>query len=235
MFKQINYDSKIVIGTPLVPWKVFKNEHNQWLRNKNNIKEKFKNVIFFVALEIDNNGISSYGDFINELNENNIVYWTYMINDNCKTVDYNNRWIRIETGRNLIREYAQRLFDQDAILYVDSDIVLTVELLEKLLEIDHPIVSVDVPAYCLNGKVINENPRIEEHWNTAGCLLVNYPYFYDLPWYHNSQKGLSDDPTFQHLAERLYSQTWVRKDIFASHEGQLIAIEDRGIGDRNYG
>jgi hypothetical protein len=179
-------------------------------------------------------------------------------------VTSSNRWIRIETGRNLIREFAQRLrktsghhwgedcteenlgvVNYDAILYVDSDIVLTAELIEKLFEVDHPIVSADVPAYGLRGKAVSDNPRIEEHWNTAGMLLVNSPAFYDLPWYHNSYLNLSDDPTFQSMAERLkvrvglenldhtYGMTWVRKDIKAEHKGQLLAVEDRRIPPRN--
>lgn len=234
MFKEVNYGVKLVVGTPLVPWKVTRNEHNQWLRHKKEVTSKFPNVTYFAALEVDSRGLSAYGSFLQELEQENVVYWSYYVNDNCKNVDHKNRLVRIETGRNLVREYAQRLFNQDGVLYVDSDVVLTENHVEKLLQVDHPVVSVDVPAYCLSGKVINENPRVEEHWNTAGCLLVNYPYFYDLPWYHNALKGLTDDPTFQHLAERLYSQTWVRKDVTATHEGQLVAVESRNLEERHY-
>ncbi len=131
------------------------------------------------------------------------------------------------------------------ILVIDSDIILTAELIEKLFEVDHPIVSADVPVYGLKGKAVSDNPRIEEHWNTAGMLLVNSPAFYDLPWYHNSYLNLSDDPTFQSMAERLkvrvglenldhtYGMTWVRKDIKAEHKGQLLAVENRNIPPRN--
>jgi hypothetical protein len=102
-----------------------------------------------------------------------------------------------------------------------------------MFEVDHPVVSVNVPAYGLTGKVVNENPRIEEHWNTAGMLLVNSPAFYDLPWSHNAMLNLSDDPAFQYHAERLgYGQTWVRKDIQANHMGQLVAVENRNIPNR---
>ncbi len=112
-------------------------------------------------------------------------------------------------------------------------------------EVDHPIVSADVPAYGLRGKAVSDNPRIEEHWNTAGMLLVNSPAFYDLPWYHNAYLNLSDDPTFQSMAERLhrrvgaevfedtYGMTWVRKDIRAEHRGQLLPVENRRIPPRD--
>ena len=109
----------------------------------------------------------------------------------------------------------------------------TPEIIEKMFEVDRALVSVNVQAYGLGGKVVNENPRIEEHWNTAGMLLVNAPAYYDLPWYNNAYLNLSDDPTFQHLAERLpWGQTWVRKDINATHMGQLLPVEHRQIPDR---
>jgi hypothetical protein len=97
----------------------------------------------------------------------------------------------------------------------------------------------------LSGKVVSQDPPIQEHWTTAGMLLVNSPAFYDLPWYHNAYLNLSDDPTFQSLAERLpqrdaqnnlsepFGMTWVRKDINASHKGQLIPVESRQIKDRS--
>lgn len=233
VLKQVDYNVKLLIGTPLVPWKAARNEHKQWLRHREEVCNTFKNASYFAALEYDGGGLREYGDFLEELRQWNVTYWSYLVNDNDSTVNFANRLIRIETGRNLVREYAQRNL-YDAVLYVDSDLVLTLEHVQKMAEVDHPLVSVDVPAYCLSGHVVHENPRIEEHWNTAGVLYVNGPYYYDLPWYHNVQLGLSDDPTFQHLAQRLYSQTWVRKDTVAVHEGQLVSLEERNIKGRVY-
>ena len=94
------------------------------------------------------------------------------------------------------------------------------------------MVSADVPIYGLSGEIVNTDPRIEEHWNTAGLLLVNSPEYYDLPWYSNRYLNLSDDPTFQHLAKRLYgSLTWVRKDIQVRHM-PVQAVEQRRIEPR---
>jgi hypothetical protein len=252
MFKEIDYNKHFVIGTPLVGWKIDKKEHLGWLQDVNNIKSKFSNAKFFVALEVDSRGSEPHIEFINLLNQLEVDYWTYRINDFEKYVTYRNRWIRIETGRNLIREYAQRkrvvggnhwgedtekdnigVNSYEAILYVDSDIVLTVEHIEKMFEVDRPLVGVDVPEYNLKGKVINENPRIEEHWNTAGMLLVNSPAFYELIWGHNAFYNYSDDPSFQYLSEKIgWGQTWVRKDIKAKHIGQLLSVENRNIPKR---
>lgn len=263
MFKEIDYNKHFVIGTPLVAWKCDRNEHMSWIEDRLSIMEKFPNAKWFASLELDHRGLEPFQSILEALKQVNGDYWTYTINDMQQKVNHSNRWIRIETGRNLIREFAQRVritsghhwgedctelnhgvVNYDAVLYVDSDILLNVKILEKLLEVDRPLVGVNVPEYALRGKVINENPRVEEHWTTAGMLLVNAPAFYDLPWYHNAYLNLSDDPTFQSLAERLperdvrnnifqpYGMTWVRKDIDAHHKGQLVPVEDRNIPNR---
>lgn len=253
MFKEIDYNKHFVIGTPLVGWKVDRKEHMAWLANKDEILAKFPNAKFFSSFELDHRGLEVFKEVIDSLKEVNGDYWTYTINDMEKEVTSYNRWIRIETGRNLIREFAQRLrkmsghhwgedctevnhgkVNYEAILYIDSDIYVTAEDIEKLFEIDHPIVSLDVPAYGLRGPVVNEDPRIEEHWNTAGMLLVNSPALYDLTWGYNAMMNLSDDPTFQYHAVKLgYGQTWVRKDAKARHMGQLVPVEHRRIPPRN--
>lgn len=241
MFKEIDFNKHFVIGTPLVPWKVEQNEHDAWLTNNEDIRSTFPNVKYFAALELDHRGIEPYEEFIKKLKEIDADYWTYSINDFEEVVNSNNRWIRIETGRNLIREYAQRgkntngsseIIPYDAILYLDSDIIMYPKAIEGMFEVDRAMVGVDVPAYGLRGSLVNSIPRIEEHWTTAGALLVNSPACWDLPWYHNIHMGLSDDPTFQYLGARLYGQTWVRKDINVFHIGKLIPVEHREIPRR---
>lgn len=263
MLKPVDYQKHFVIGTPLVAWKCDAREHLSWMQDRAEIMRRFPNVKWFSAFELDNRGIEPFQEVIESLKEVNGDYWTYSINDMQTTVTSSNRWIRIETGRNLIREFAQRIritsghhwgedctelnhgvVNYSAILYVDSDISIDADIIEKMLEVDRPLVGVDVPSYCLSGPVVSEDPRIEEHWTTAGALLVNAPAFYDLPWAHNAYLNLSDDPTFQSMAERLlrreginnldstYGMTWVRKDIQAKHHGKLVAVEERNIADR---
>lgn len=258
IFKLIDYQKRFVIGTPLVAWKCDRGEHMTWLQNRISISEKFPNAVWFSSFETDHRGLEPFQDVIRALQEVDGRYWTFTIDDMRSEVTSANRLIRIETGRNLIREFAQRplitrdhsgaeilhLTEQNrysAVLYVDSDVQINAEIVEKLMEIDHPLVGVNVPAYGLRGKLIHENPRVEEHWTTAGLLLVNEPAFYDLAWHHNTPRELTDDPAFQFTAERLkqkegdfisentYGMTWVRKDISAFHEGALVAVENRGI------
>lgn len=262
MLKPIDYNKHFVIGTPLVAWKCDRGEDMSWLESRMSVMQKFPNAKFFAALELDHRGLEPFQKVISALNEVAGEYWTYSINDMQSEVTSQNRWIRIETGRNLIREFAQRkrlmsghhwgeatpqegVVNYDAVLYIDSDMILHPDIIAGMLEVDRPLVSVNVPAYGLSGKQINANPKIEEHWNTAGMLLVNAPAYYDLPWYHNGYLNLSDDPSFQSMAERLkrregvenledtYGMTWVRKDLQASHNGQLVEVEKRNIPKRN--
>jgi hypothetical protein len=253
MFKKVEYDKHFVIGTPLVGWKCDKGEHLSWLDHAEDIIKRFPNAKFFSAFELDSRGIDPFIQVVDKLNNLGGSYWTYGINDFETNVTSENRWIRIETGRNLIREFAQRkriitghhwgedsskenygIVNYDAILYVDSDMILTPGAIKKMFEVDRPLVGIDVPAYSLHGKLINKLPKIEEHWNTAGMLLVNAPAYYDLVWGSNRYLNLSDDPSFQWRSERLeYGQTWVRKDIFAMHKGELLKVENRRIPPRN--
>jgi hypothetical protein len=235
MMKPVDYGKHFLIGTPLVGWKCDRGEDMTWLKERTRIRDAFPHASFFAALELDERGLSPFERVTTALAEVSGTYWTYTINDHEPVVTSQNRWIRIETGRNLVREYAQR-GSFDAVLYVDSDINLTVEILEKLLEVDRPLVGVNVPEYVQSGPVVHENPRIEEHWTTAGMLLVNAPAYYELPWSHNQSLQLSDDPTFQELAKKTgHGNTWVRKDINAHHEGLLVAVEARKIPERSLG
>jgi len=272
MFRDVDTNMPFLIGSPLVGWKCERGEGLSWLRNAQEIKTKFPNAEFFAALEIDATGLEPFSEVISLLDSVGGKWWTYSLNDNDVTVTSENRWIRIEMGRNLIREFAQRRVlmsgdhwgehtDQsgttnfEAILYVDSDILLEADHISKLAEVDHPMVGIDVAAYCLRGDVVNDSPRIEEHWNTAGCLWVNSPAFYDLVWQHNSYMNFSDDPATQNAMARLkvynvdatkqtqslvtedrtWGQTWVRKDVGLVHEVALmVPIEERNIPDRNY-
>jgi hypothetical protein len=246
LLKDINYNERLLIATTLVGWKCKANEHLNWLSNAKNIKEKFPNVEFFVALELDDEGIIVFKELLDMLKEYKGSYWTYSINDKEKKVGSQNRWIRIETGRNLIREYAQRSTWQensseqhlppnvkyDSILFVDSDMGLTSEIVEKLLEVDHYAVGAFVPGYNLRGKVISSDPKILESGATIATLLVRAPEYFDMTFYHNSYLKINDDFTLQKNLEKYHGPIWVRRDVVSTHEGRFLPVEDRQIPDR---
>lgn len=248
LLKDINYHERILIATTLVGWKCRANEHLNWLKNIDNIKERFPNSEFFVTLELDDEGIIIFKEVIEILEKHQGNYWTYYINDKEKRVSSQNRWIRIETGRNLIREYAQRESWQensnqqhlpsnikyDSILFIDSDMNLNVEIIEKLLEVDHYAVGAFVPGYNLRGKVINSNPKILEGGATIATLLVRAPEYFDMTFHHNSYLKMNDDFTLQKNLERYHGPIWVRRDVISIHDGRIIPVEDRSIQDRKY-
>jgi len=80
-----------------------------WLKDAEQVISKFPNVKYFAALELDHRGLDPFNEVIKKLEELNGEYWTYTINDKESKVTFSNRWIRIETGRNLIRDFTQRL------------------------------------------------------------------------------------------------------------------------------
>jgi|688.fasta_scaffold12503_14 hypothetical protein len=246
MFKQIDYNIRLLIATTIVGWKCKSNEHIDWLKNKKEIKEAFPNVDFFASLEVDKSGLDPFLDVLRGLGEVGGKYWTYSINDNIKKVGSQNRWIRIETGRNLIREYAQRetwseddinhdmppKIKYDAILFIDSDMDLNVEAIKGLLEIDNQVVGATVLGYNLSGKDIDEYPGLQYGGATIAAMLFNAPSYFTVPFHHNSFMKINDDFSMQDIINKLVGPIVVRKDVIVNHSGKFIPVEDRQIPNR---
>jgi hypothetical protein len=222
---------KILIATVLVGWKCEKNEHLDWLIDKDQIKKDFPDSKFFAALEIDVKGIDPFIDVLRELGMVGGEYWTYGINDHVKKVGSQNRWIRIETGRNLIREYAQRntwqedssqqlldpIVEYDAILFIDSDIRLTSEIIKQMIECNKDVVSINFPYY--GGASI-------------ACMMIKSPLYFDLPFYHNSYEKINDDFRFQNEIKRRGFDINTIDNIIIDTPSAEIPVEARQIPDR---
>lgn len=246
MFKEVDYNIKLLIATTMVSWKCKSNEHLDWLLNRHDIKKKFPNVEFFASLELDKEELHPFREVLIALGEVGGKYWTYKINDHIKHVGSQNRWIRIETGRNLIREFAQRetwseedrdhtmdpKIVYDAILFVDSDMLLNVETIEKLLEVDNQVVGATVPGYDLVGKDIDGYDNLQYDGATIATLLFNAPSYFTVPFHHNSYIKINDDFSMQDLVRKLVGPIIVRKDAVIHHKGRLIPVEHRQIPDR---
>lgn len=246
MFKPIDYNVRLLIATTIVGWKCKSNEHLDWLKNRLEIKNKFPNVEFFVSLELDKEGLDPFLDVLRALGEVGGQYWTYSINDHIKNVSSQNRWIRIETGRNLIREYAQRetwsendvnhdippKIKYDGILFVDSDMTLTTDIIEGLLEVDAQVVSANVPGYELSGRNVPGFDNLQYGGATIATMLFNAPSYFTVPFHHNSLLKINDDFSMQDLVNKLIGPIVVRKDIVAEHKGRFIPVEARQIPDR---
>ena len=222
---------KFLIGTTMPSWKCEKNEHLDWLKNRKQIIDKFPETKYFAALEIDNKGLDPFLDILRALGDVGGDYWTYQINDNVKKVGSQNRWIRMETGRNLIREYAQRdtwlqdgsqqhinpVINFDAIIYIDSDIELTSEMIQSMWDSKSNIISLNFPD--------SGGPRV------AGMMIKSTLYF-DLPFYHNSYEKINDDFKFQNEAEKKFEKMKILDSIIIKTPNSKIPVEARQIPDR---
>jgi hypothetical protein len=175
-------------------------------------------------------------------------FWTFHVGGWKATTRH--RLIGITMGRNLIREFALRDTDATHVLFLDTDLKPDPECIPKLLELDHPVVGGDVPHYCLSGRSVRCssdhisakacNPNfgggcrsfgfyVQEHWNTAGFLLVRRDVLAQVAWRWDptSDPPITDDPSFATDVERAgFGKTWVRKDCVGQHP-PLIPVEER--------
>lgn len=63
-----------------------------------------------------------------------------------------------------------------------------------------------------------DDAEVQEHWNTAGFLLLERKVFSRVAWNYDPDAGNSDDPAFQrNCAEMFGHQTWVRHDVTGHH------------------
>jgi hypothetical protein len=236
----------IVIGTTIAPYK-----HDDvrqalsWLCAAKHWAQT-QDVQFFAALEVDGRGRDVHQAVLDQLKTLPGTSWTFSLNDNAVHVDSENRLVRICTGRNLVSQYAHDI-GASHILFVDSDVALPLDALEKLLKVDWPIVGGHVPTYCLDGPLVRcqrravgaaqlwevtvggqhrltvdhplfaEGMDLREHMNTAGFLLVRRALFRQLRWRWDKDAGLTDDPCYHADAARLGYPTWVRHDVVGHH------------------
>jgi hypothetical protein len=222
----------IVVGSTCAPWKCNGKEEIAWLETADQMRDS-ADVKFFAALETDRRGLSPYSKLLGHLKYNLGDHWTFSLNDNENEVTSHNRFIRITTGRNLITEYAMRT-NATHILFLDTDMRVEGDCLPKLLEVDHPVVGGNVPAYCLGGPIVGNYPfEVQHYMTTAGFLLVSREVFSMVRWRHNGDAGMTDDPCYQYDASLMGFETRVRMDVIGTHVGPLVDVSLRD-GDRTH-
>lgn len=241
----------IVVGTTCAPFKAsgpFADGMTRWLSNSMILLENAaafgEDLIFFAALETDARGLDPYQELLAEMEPLPSVVWWFSMDDNEKNWATNLRTLRVTTGRNMVVEYAMRN-RASHILFLDTDVRPDADTIRKLMMVDWPIVGGDVPAYCLSGTPVLMKRRweghhrwketlhpygfqVEEHWNTAGYLLIRTLVFEFVRWGWSPIGGLSDDPWFARAVENAgFGPTLVRKDCIGDHE-PLGSLESRG-------
>jgi hypothetical protein len=96
--------------------------------------------------------------------------WKFSLDQGEPEVTSRNRWTPICMGRNLAHQFAGD-HDYTHLCFIDTDIMPTEDGIERLLEIDHPIVGAHVPAYCHDGpklKVLPSSDPIQTHHFEVG-------------------------------------------------------------------
>lgn len=237
----------IIIGTTTAPYKALSGEDLDWLHGAEDMIAQTLPVIegdliYAAALEVDGRGAGVYDALYKRLGQLEafsprvkVMVWTFSVDDNDKEINGANRLVRICTGRNMIHEMVNRMPEVSHVMFIDSDLKIPADSLVKLLEMDHPIVGGDVPSYCLGGPWVPEYDfPVQQHWNTAGFLLITSAVARKLRWRSDLQAGSTDDPCFASDAEAMgFGPTYVRKDIIGIHR-PLAAVEHRGHDLRIY-
>jgi hypothetical protein len=219
----------ILIGTTLAAFSMSQKESwSSWLSNADQVKQSYDGgVEYFAAIEVDARGIEPFAPLVEELNRINATYFTFSLDDGRTEVTTSNRLRHITTGRNIVSDYAMCL-DASHLLYLDADLAIPDDTLPKLLEMNHPLVGGNVPAYCLGGPVVSSYPfPVEAHWNTAGFLLAEKRVYSKLKWRY--EPWVTDDPCFAADAKELLGvETYVRKDLRGMHWPPILtALENR--------
>lgn len=222
--------TSVLVATTIAGYKVLAGveQYGAWLLP--DLRSEENDVEYFASIETDGRGRDVFAPFIEALDTRGGATWQFSLNTNEQETSGNDRIVRICTGRNLCQEYAsRRAFEW--ILFLDSDVTPPDDIIPKLLEMDHPIVGAKVPTYCLGGPVMEEyaDYEVQEHWTTAGCLMVHASIFRRVWWGPDTTLGLTDDPAYQAMVIAVTGhRTRVRQDIIALHPGPIFSVENRG-------
>ena len=219
----------ILVATTIAPYKVDGTELN-WLTHAAAWREQH-DARFFAAIEVDARGMAPFERFCLRLRELGGNWWSFQIDDGASEITTENRLLRICTGRNLSTEAALRDPSVSHVLFLDSDVSPAANSIPELSRLKRPLAGGEISTYCLSGpKVITSDQKIvEEHWNTAGYLLVRRDVLRSVRWGWDPDGGLTDDHWYQQSAEKLgFGVTWVHKGIVGTHL-PLCPLETRGI------
>lgn len=237
---------RVLVGSTVAPWKADGASELAWLDGAEVMVEDARDaghdVSFFCAIEQDARGDAPFGALLGRLEALGGVVWRFGLDDNAEEITSGNRLIRICTGRNLVIGYMQRDLSFSHVLFLDSDIYFPKETVRLLLALQRPVSGLAVGVYCLDGPRVKDEELaplglagvdVREHWNTAGCLMVERRVLNRVRWGMDHDAGLTDDPTFQRdTVAAGFGETWVRHDVVARHCGGMVAVEDRAADRR---
>lgn len=225
----------IVVGTTLTAFAMDDpNCWGAWLNNAEMMQRLGESVgrpvSFFAAIETDARGIAPFAPLTARLSEVGGEWWDFRLDDGRTEVTTANRLRHITMGQNLVTDYAQATWATH-LLFMAADCEPPADAIERLIEVDHPLVGGEVGTYCLSGTPITGYPfPIEQHMATAAFVLLRRDLFRFLRWRWDADNGMTDDPCLEHDALLFHGvRTLVRKDVVGRHYPEAIgAVEHRG-------
>ena len=129
-----------------------------------------------------------------------LTVWKYSLDMGEPKVSTGSRLPGICMGRNLAHEFAQGR-DYTHLCFIDTDIMPSVDGIERLLEVDHPLVGAHVPGYCHNGpRLLVEQTMTgtevysnQESWTHPYTrVTVTWPEQRGHAWYASGERPFPD-------------------------------------------
>lgn len=190
-------------------------------------------VKFFAAIEVDARGLDLFHPLLVRLAALGGEHWAFMLDDGRTQVTTNNRLRHITVGQNLVNDYCCDNLDVSHLLFMAADTEPPPDAIDKLMELNWPIVGGEVPTYGLTGPRVDGYKGypfpVEEHMATAAFVMLSREAFRHLRWRWDLDAGMTDDPCLRSDALRLGWPTYVRKDCVGKHHPEYIgAVETRG-------
>lgn len=106
---------------------------------------------FFLAMQTGQGHDSKLsflrGELDTDITLGRATVWKYSVDMGEPVVDSNSRLPGICMGRNLAHEFAVR-GDYTHLMFIDTDVMPTEDGVERLLEVNWPVVGACVPSYC---------------------------------------------------------------------------------------
>lgn len=234
----------IVVGTTLSAMAMSDDDAwRGWLYNARDLRSQTDHEVhFFAAIEMDRRRLMPFGPLVIELDRlareggDTLGHkwesmWTFSLDDGRNKVTFDNRLRHITTGQNLVRDFAMSN-GASHLLFMAADCAYPADALNRLLEVDVPIIGGHVPTYCLDGPevpVLAQHGDIRAHMPTAAFVLLRRDFFSATPWRWDADAGLSDDPAMYEDALKAGIQPLVHHDVVGRHYPEAIGgYESRG-------
>lgn len=189
---------------------------------------------FFLAAQVGHGHDARLDPLSTAVNAVGGTVWPFSLDEHAARIDTNNRLTGIVTGRNLCHEHLNRHKAYTHLLLLDTDISPPADLIDRLLEVDTPIVGALIPTY---GAVISVGRRVpspvgdvrSHDWLPAGCLLIQRRAALRLRWRWSLDEELTDDPCFGADARAFGYQPVCRHDVTAEHWPPVVYhLDSRG-------